>query len=137
MPFSTPAARPAQLDEFAAAGLHRPEDLRDKFVPNFFMGCEADDPLVAMAFADEVNPLGARLQALYGSEVSHWDVQDIAATVAEAWELVDQGLIGPGDFREFTFTNAVRLHAGPNPGFFQGTVVEAAVEAELARIDKP
>jgi hypothetical protein len=37
-----------------------------------------------------------------------------------------------GDFRDFVFTNAVALHAGANPDFFAGTVVEAAVTEELA-----
>jgi hypothetical protein len=35
------------------------------------------------------------------------------------------------DFREFTFTNAARLHTGNNPGFFKGTVIEQAVANEL------
>jgi hypothetical protein len=35
------------------------------------------------------------------------------------------------DFREFTFTNAARLHTRNNPNFFNGTVVEQAVAAEL------
>ena len=135
--FSAPASRPAELDEFAAAVLERPEDIRDKFVTNFFMGCEADDPLVAWAFNASVSPMGARLGALFGSDVSHWDVPDMTEPVAEAWELVEHGHITRDDFREFTFTNAVRLHAGPNPDFFRGTVVEAAVDAELARVANP
>jgi len=35
------------------------------------------------------------------------------------------------DFREFTFTNAARLHTANNPDFFTGTVVEQAVADEL------
>ena len=35
------------------------EDFLDLFVPRFYFGCEADDPLVAWAFAEKVNPLGA------------------------------------------------------------------------------
>jgi len=135
--FSAPASRPAQLDEFAAAMLERPEDIREKFVTNFFMGCEADDPLVAWAFDGRVSPLGARLHAMFGSDISHWDVPDMAEPVAEAYELVEHGHITPADFREFTFTNAVRMHAGANPDFFRGTVVEAAVAAELAALGEP
>ncbi len=131
--FSAPAGRPAELDEFAAARIDRPDDLRDRFIDSFFMGCEADDPLVAWAFDDRINPLGARLGALFGSDVSHWDVADMLEPLAEAWELVDGGLITEDNFRDFTFANAVRLHAGPNPAFFQGTVVADAVTAELAR----
>jgi predicted TIM-barrel fold metal-dependent hydrolase len=54
--FSRPAARPEQLDEFAAAGLRTIDDLRDRFVPNFYFGCEADDRLITWAFAEHVNP---------------------------------------------------------------------------------
>ena len=35
------------------------------------------------------------------------------------------------DFREFTFTNAARLHTRNNLDFFKGTVVEHAVADEL------
>jgi hypothetical protein len=48
--------------------------------------------------------------------------------VEEAYEPVERGLITPEDFREFVFTNAVRLHGGPNPNFFKGTRVEAEVD---------
>jgi predicted TIM-barrel fold metal-dependent hydrolase len=131
--FSRPAARPAQLDEFARAVIEKPEDIRDLFVPNFYFGCEADDPLVAWAFADKVNPMGARMRAMVGSDISHWDVPDMTEPVEEAYEMVEHGRITGEDFREFTFLNPVRLHAGMNPGFFEGTVVEKAVAAELAK----
>ncbi len=131
--FSAPAGRPAQLDEFAAARLDCADDVRDRFVEPFFMGCEADDPLVAWAFDHRINPRGARLGALFGSDVSHWDVTDMLEPLAEAWELVDRSLITRADFRDFTFANAVRLHAGPNPSFFRNTVIADAVDEELAR----
>ncbi len=53
--------------------------------------------------------------------------------VAEAYELVESGSITEDDFRKFTFLNAVRLHAGMNPGFFQGTICEKAVAEALAK----
>jgi hypothetical protein len=130
--FAAPAARPEQLDEFAAAGLEKPGDLRDRFVPNFYFGCEADDPLAAWAFAERVNPLGARLRAMFGSDIAHWDVVDMTDPVPEAHELLERGALRAGDFRDFVFGNAVRLHAGTRPDFFRGTAVEAAVAAELA-----
>jgi len=64
--FSRPSGRPEQLDEFAAAALRSVEDLRDKFVPNFYFGCEADDRLVAWAFDERINPAGARLRRSSG-----------------------------------------------------------------------
>ena len=74
-------------------------DLKDRFVPNFFFGCEADDPLVAWAFREDVNPFGARLRPIFGSDISHWDVQDMTEPVEEAYELVEHGLIGADPLR--------------------------------------
>lgn len=53
--------------------------------------------------------------------------------VEEAYELVEDGIIGEGEFRELMFLNPARLHAGMNPDFFAGTVVETAVQAALER----
>ncbi len=131
--FSRPAARPEMVDEFSHAMIQRAEDIRDLFVPNFYFGCEADDPLVGWAFAGNVNPLGARLRAMMGSDISHWDVPDMTEPVADAYELVERGRITEDDFREFSFLNAVRLHAGMNPRFFQGTICERAVAEALAK----
>jgi predicted TIM-barrel fold metal-dependent hydrolase len=132
--FSRPAARPAQIDEFAAVGVETADDLRVRFEPNFYFGCEADDPLVAWAFRDDVNPLGARLRPVLGSDISHWDVRDMTEPVAEAFELVEHGIITERDFRDLTFVNPVRLHGEPNPSFFAGTVCESAVVAALAEV---
>ncbi len=128
--FAKPAARPAELDEFSRAVIGKVEDIRDLFVPNFYFGCEADDPLVAWAFADKVNPMGAKMKAMIGSDISHWDVVDMTEPVEEAWEMVEHGRITEDNFRDFTFTNPVTLHGGMNPKFFEGTVVERAA-AEL------
>jgi predicted TIM-barrel fold metal-dependent hydrolase len=121
--FTRPAARPDQLDEFAAVGLRTVEDLREQFVPNFYFGCEADDRLIAWAFAEHVNPLGARFRPIFGSDISHWDVPDMTKPVEEAFELVEAGVIGEREFEELTFVNPVRLHAEMNPQFFDGTRV--------------
>ncbi len=92
--FARPSARPEQLDEFAAAGLRSVADIRDRFVPNFYFGCEADDRLVAWAFDERINPAGARLRPIFGSDISHWDVPDMTEPVEEAYELVEDGIIG-------------------------------------------
>ena len=47
---------PAQLDDFAACGIRRAEDIRDLFAPSFYFGCEADDPINAWAFNRKFNP---------------------------------------------------------------------------------
>lgn len=133
--FAQPGARPAQLDEFAAVGLERAEQIRERFVPQFYFGCEADDPLVPWAFAEHVNPFGARLRAMLGSDISHWDVSDMTEPIAESYESVEAGRMSKRDFREFAFGNAVQLHAGMNPDFFAGTIVERAAKQELAGED--
>jgi predicted TIM-barrel fold metal-dependent hydrolase len=131
--FSAPAARPRELDDFSQALIKQAEDIRDLFVPHFYFGCEADDPLVAWAFADKVNPFGARLRAMIGSDISHWDVVDMTEPVKESWEMVEIGQITANDYRDFAFINPIRLHAGMNPKFFEGTVVEQAVTKEVAK----
>ena len=55
---------PAMLDEWAACGIERPEDIRDLFVSKFFFGCESDDPGNAIAFNSKANPFGSRLNAV-------------------------------------------------------------------------
>jgi len=129
--FARPGARPEQLDEFAAAALESVADIRDRFVPNFYFGCEADDRLVAWAFAERINPAGARLRPIFGSDISHWDVPDMTEPVEEAYELVADGIIGEREFSELMFVNPARLHAGMNPDFFAGTVCESAVREAL------
>jgi hypothetical protein len=131
--FERPAASPARLDEFEAVGLSQAEDIRDRFVPSFYFGCEADDPLVAWAFADQVNPFGAKLRAMLGSDISHWDVTDMTEPIAESWEAVEHGRLSEADYRDFAFANAVRFHAGMNPDFFVGTIVEQAAAELLAK----
>ena len=122
-----------QLDEFARAAIEKLNDFLTLFVERFYFGCEADDPLVAWAFADKVNPLGARFRPIFGSDISHWDVPDMTEPVAEACELVERGVIGAGESPRPHVPNPVRLHGGANPRFFDGTVVADAAAAELGR----
>jgi predicted TIM-barrel fold metal-dependent hydrolase len=113
-------------------GLRSAEDLRPLFEPNFYFGCEADDPLVSLGFDRRLNPFGAKLKAIFSSDVGHWDVPDMAAVLEEAYELVEHGLLDDSEFKEFMFANPVMLHAGMNPDFFKGTAVEAEVAKLLA-----
>ncbi|MSQ71665.1 MAG: amidohydrolase [Betaproteobacteria bacterium] len=108
-------------------GITSAEDLRRLFETHFYFGCEADDPLVAMGFDTRLNPFGARLKALFSSDIGHWDVPDMNDVLEEAYELVEHKLIDEADFRDFTFTHSATLHAGMNPDFFKGTVVEGDV----------
>lgn len=116
---------PAMIDEFARCEITRPEEIRDLFVPNFYFGCEADDPINAWAFDARKNPYGAKLNAIFSSDIGHWDVADMGDIAAEAYELVEDGLISEGDFRDFVFANPVKMWTHMNPDFFKGTVIEA------------
>jgi hypothetical protein len=118
---------PERLDDWWQCGIEKPEDIRDLFVPNFYFGCEADDPINAMAFDSKKLPFKAHLNAIFSSDMGHWDVPDMTEIAEEAYEMVEHGQITEGDFRDFVFANPARLWAGMNPNFFRNTVVEEAV----------
>jgi len=109
------------IDEFERCAIGRKQDIRDLFVPHFYFGCEADDPVTASAFDSKANPFGARLNAIFGSDIGHWDVPDMTDVTEEAYELVEHGLISEDDFRDFVFANPARLWTSMNPDFSQET----------------
>ena len=90
----------------------------------------------AVAFG-KVNPFGARINAIFSSDIGHFDVPDMLSPVPEAHELVEDGLITADDFRDFTFANAARLWGTQNPRFFEGTRVAKAADAVLAAAQTP
>jgi hypothetical protein len=51
----------------------------------------------------------------------------------EAYELVEHHLLSLAQFRAFSCDNAIRLHGGMNPRFFDGTRVETYARDLLAR----
>src|SRR5437016_9652533 len=122
----------ADLDDFSACQITRKEDWVDLFAKPFYFGCEADDRANAWAFG-RGNPFGSKLNAIYSSDIGHFDVIDMRHPLREAHELVDEGLISKDNFRDFTFANAVHLWGTQNPKFFEGTAVAKAAAAELAR----
>src|SRR5690348_16388646 len=126
------------LDDFAACQIERKQDWIDLYAKPYYFGCEADDRMNVTAFG-RANPFGARINAIFSSDIGHFDVPDMLSPVPEAYELVEDGLITPDDFRDFTFANAVRLWGTQNPRFFEGTRVakEAAAllnEAPAAKV---
>lgn len=124
---------PALLDEWAPSGVKSPEEIRDIFTQRFYFGCEGDDPLNALAFETKGSPFGAKLYALYGSDLGHWDVPEMREAAHEAYELVEQGLLDETDFRDMVFTNAAKFWTSTNPDFFKGTIVEKAVNQMLVQ----
>ena len=121
------------LDDYSRCKITRKEDIRDLYVPRFYFGCEADDSTNAWAFNRKANPMGARLNAIFSSDIGHMDVPDMTEVLPEAYELVEHGLLSDDDFRDFMFANAVRFWGEVNPDFFTGTVVEKQAAEVLAR----
>ncbi len=120
----------AELDDFAACKITRKEDWVDLYAKPFYFGCEADDRMNATAFSKGL-PFGAKLNAIFSSDIGHFDVIDFRDPLPQAHELVETGLITDDDFRAFTFENAVRLWGTQNPRFFEGTVVAKEAAAVL------
>ena len=77
-----------------------------------------------LGFDRRVNPLGAQVPAIMGSDIGHWDVPDFTEPLEEAWELVEHGVLDEEQFRDFVFTNQVKLYGGLNPNFFRDTTIE-------------
>jgi hypothetical protein len=122
-------SRPEHVtDDFEAAGINSKDDVRAVFSGNFYFGCEADDRATVWAFDPR---MGVRLRPVFSSDFTHFDVPDFKEVIPEAFELVELGFISDQDFREFTLTNAARLHTRNNPDFFKGTAVEQSVAKEL------
>jgi len=118
-------------DDFEAAALTSVEDIRDRFCTNFYWGCEADDPLVGVAFDTRLTPLAAVVPAFFASDLGHWDVPEFDEPLEEALELVEQGILDQDQMRQFLFDNPVRFYASLNPTFFSGTVIEKEATAVL------
>ena len=124
---SDPDELPQDIDQFGESLLTSADDLVEMFSSRFFFGCEADDPMNALAFASGLNPGGATLPAIFSSDIGHWDVRDMRDVLPEAFELVEHGHIDESQFRDFVFANPVALWTSMNPDFFAGTSVEGAV----------
>jgi len=116
-------------DDYAAAQIASIEDIRDRFCTNFYWGCEADDPMVGVAFDRRITPLDALVPAFFASDLGHWDVPEFEDPLAEAHELVERGILETYELREFLFGNPVRFYASLNPDFFAGTAIESDVKA--------
>src|SRR5213595_2215845 len=119
-----------ELDDFAACKITRKQDWLDLYANPFYFGCEADDRMNATAFG-KGNPFGAKLNAIFSSDIGHFDVIDFRYPLPQAHELVEKGLFTDDDFRDFVFANSVRLWGTQNPRFFEGTRVAKEAAAVL------
>ena len=121
-----------ELDDFSKCKITRKEDWRDLYSTPFYFGCEADDHMNSVAFG-KANPFGAKLNAIYSSDIGHFDVIDMRDPLRQAHGLVEDGLITDDDFKDFVFGNSVRLWGTQNPNFFDGTRVAKEAAALLAQ----
>jgi predicted TIM-barrel fold metal-dependent hydrolase len=118
-------------DDYAPCNITKKQDWIDLYATPYFFGCESDDRLNAVAFS-KINPFGARINAIFSSDIGHFDVPDMLMPVPESYELVEDGLLSEDDYRDFTFANAVRLWGTQNPRFFEGTRIAKEAAALLA-----
>ena len=121
-----------QLDDYAACEIKSEADFKELFVDRFYFGCEADDANNALAFNTKHNPLNAEIKTLFGSDIGHFDVQDMLGVLPEAYELVEDEKISEQDFRHFVCDNPIRFWGETNPNFFDGTWVESTARNVLA-----
>ena len=128
----TPPEDRAKVDDFAATGAEDAEAFAKQFVDGFYFGCEGEDRATVMAFDRRLNHFGHQLNAIFSSDLGHWDVPEMARVMEETCELVEEGILSPEDFRKFTFSNVARMYTSMNPDFFKGTAVESAVAREIA-----
>lgn len=121
-------AQTTETDDFARAGIKSVEDIRDRWVNNFYFGTEADDRTVAYAFNTKATPLNAQVNAFYSSDAGHWDVPEISDTLHDTWSLVEEGVITEDNFKSLVFSKPYEFYTANNPDFFKGTAVEAKLK---------
>ena len=80
-----------------------------------------------MSFSSKANAFGAKLNAMFSSDLGHWDVVDFGEVLEETHEAVDKGLMSDQDFKDFVFTNPANYMTRMNPDYFKGTCVEGEV----------
>lgn len=122
-----PGVDPDFIDDWKALDASSCEDIRDLFIDSFYFGCEADDAMNYTAFNAKANKFGAKLKAMFSSDLGHWDVVDFGDVLDEAYEQTEKGLMTEEDFRDFVFVNPARFVTEMNPNYFKGTVVEDPV----------
>ena len=119
-------------DDFAAAEITSVEDIRDRFCTPFAWGCEADDPLVGIAFDQRVSPLGALVPAFFASDLGHWDVPEFDEPLEEAFELVERGILDADQLRDFLFVQSGALLWLAQPGLLRGHRDRGGAERALS-----
>ena len=128
---SAPRREDAEIDDFAESGIESVDDILRIFGEQFYFGCEADDPLNVVAFDRRVAPIG-NVNAMFSSDIGHWDVPEMRDVVHDAWSLVTRNYMTRENFFDFAYRNVVEMLSGPNPNFFKNTVIQDDVRALLS-----
>jgi hypothetical protein len=118
------------VDDYALAGIESVEDIRDRFIPNFYFGTEADDRTLGLAFNAKAAPLNAQVNMFWSSDIGHWDVPEINTILADTFQLVEEGVITADNFKQLVFRGPYSFYTANKPDFFSGTAVEALLPAE-------
>ena len=58
-------------DDFQLSRIEKPEDIVELFETQLFFGCEADDPLNALAFDSKLLFRAINLNAMFASDIGH------------------------------------------------------------------
>ena len=80
------------LDDFAACKISRKEDWVDLYRRALLFRLRGRRPDQCVARSASGNPFGAKLNAIYSSDIGHFDVIDMRDPLPEAYELVEDGL---------------------------------------------
>jgi predicted TIM-barrel fold metal-dependent hydrolase len=122
------------IDDYALAGITSVEDIRDRYIPNFYFGTEADDRTLGYAFDTRSTPLNAQVNMFYSSDIGHWDVPEINTILADTFQLVEEGVISAANFKQLVHTGPYNFYTANNPDFFKGTAVEAELQKGQQRL---
>ena len=123
-----------EVDDFARCDIGEESDLFTMFIDRFYFRREAEDPANAWAFDTPTNPGKARLNVMFGSGIGHFNLQDMAVFLPEAYELVEDDLVTGGDFRDFVCDSAIRFWGQVNPTLFKETRVADTARDVLYKI---
>ena len=123
-----------EVDDFARCDIGEESDFFTMFIDRFYFRREAEDPANAWTFDTPSKPGKARLNVLFGSGIGHFNVQDMAVFLPEAYELVEDELITGGDFRDFVCNSAIRFWGQVIPTLFEERRVADTAKDVLTKI---
>ncbi len=117
-----PRAERDAIDDFAAAGIEKVEDIRDRWVNNFYFGPEADDRTVASRlqrprrtrWGRRSTPSGPPTWATGTCPDPHRGAR------GELGPRASRASLGAADFKACVFGNPYRLYTEANPRLLRG-----------------